>query len=488
MYNILKYITLPLLILFLNACSLEEEAFDFVTPSNFYENKNDALAGLYASYSAIAESNYYGNKYYFLSEYPSDAFVSDGISDDDLGEYVWNPLQDNFYNVWTAMYKAINQANTVIDRVPGINSADLPQELKTEIIAEARFLRAMTYFNLIRMWGNVPYVEHEVTGIEGLDHGNENTAPKVWNLIMEDLKFAETHLPDEREAAERGRASKWIAKGLLAKVYLQRSGLAQFSPVPANWAVDGVNEWQLAVEKAAEITQSGHYQLLDDFNQVFDVENSAERIFELQYLPNVEGLGSEIPIQLNPDGSLAQGRSFGIGRTTPEFMATWDTTDARFNRTFLLEYTSASNGETYAYPEILLAPYIEKYRVSDGSEDLNGMNFTILRYADVLLMHSEAANESGTGDPYFGLNAVRQRAGLAPLSGLTQAELREAIRNERIMELCFEGHSFADYQRWGIIEERAARLGYELDNTYYLYPIPANEIMANPDLMQNPGY
>ncbi len=374
----------------------------------------------------------------------------------------------------------------MIGRVPEI--PNMTEEDVNQIVAEARFLRALHYFNLVKLWGQVPYTDMEITSVEDNDHNNNNTAPKVWELIFSDLEFAENNLPETRGNATRGRATKFAAQALLTEVYLQRSGLAQNAPDPNLWSVAGVDEWAQAEAKASEIIQSGIFKLLSNYNDVFLVENNQERIFEVQFLPNITGEGNYRPMFTNPSGALASARSFGLLRARPEFYVMWDTTDLRFERTFLTDFISSESGQREWWtPEAegtLGAPFTEKFRVSDGIERDNGMNLTVYRYADILLMHSEAALESGIGDPYFGLNLVRQRAGLEPLSGLSDAELREAIRNERIFELAYEGKAWFDYQRWGIVEEMGTAKGFQVDERHYLYPIPGDERLKNPKLNQ----
>ncbi|MGK7397333.1 MAG: RagB/SusD family nutrient uptake outer membrane protein [Candidatus Cyclobacteriaceae bacterium M3_2C_046] len=486
MKNFNKYIYILIGFLLLSACEVEENVYDFLTPSNFYKNKEDAESALYAAYDILQNQDYYPSGVYTLGEAPSFGATIEGTDSEEVADYDWDEIMPTINSVWETLYEGINRANAVIDRVPGISN--MTQEDKDLIVAEARFLRALHYFNLVRLWGQVPFTDHEITAVEGNDHHNNNTAPQVWNLIISDLEFAEDILPETRPTKSPGRVTRYAAKALLADVYLQRSGLSDNAPDPSHWSLSGVDEWAKAEEKTWEVIQSDNYVLLQDFNDAFVVENNKERVFEVQFLPNITGEGNYRPMFTNPSGALSSARTFGLLRGTPEFYLMWDTTDLRFETTWLTDYISSETGEREWWtPEdegSLGAPFTEKFRVSDGIERDNGLNLGIYRYAEILLMHAEAALESGNGDPYYGLNLVRQRAGLEPLSGLSEPELREAIRNERIMELAFEGKAYFDYQRWGIVEEMGTAKGFQVDDRHYLYPIPGDERIKNPQLNQ----
>lgn len=481
-----KYIYLIIAFFLVSACQVEENVFDFLTPANFYKDKDDAESALYAAYDILQAQDYYASGIYTLGEAPSFGADIEGTDSEEVADYDWNEIMPSINSVWETLYEGINRANAVIGRVPEISN--MTQEDIDQIVAEARFLRAMHYFNLVKLWGQVPYTDQEITSVEDNDHNNDNTAPRVWDLIFADLEFAESMLPETRGNSTRGRATKFAAQALLTEVFLQRSGLAQNAPDPNHWSVSGVDEWAQAEAKASEIIESGTFELLEDYDDVFLIENNKERVFEVQFLPNIAGEGNYRAMFTNPSGALDFARSFGLLRARPEFYAMWDPSDLRFERTFLTDFISSETGEREFWtPEeqgTLGVPFTGKFRVSDGIERDNGMNQIVYRYADILLMHAEAALESGNGDPYFGLNLVRQRAGLEPLSGLSEAELREAIRDERIFELAYEGKAWFDYQRWGIVEEMGTAKGFQVDERHYLYPIPGDERLKNPKLNQ----
>ena len=477
---IYKIFTGAILLSFMS-CNLDEEPFSFFAPENFYKNKKDAEAAIMSVYDTY-QDDIVGLLH--LSSAPTSEVIIEGTGTDVLDMLDWDAGENVFYSYWRRCYIGINRANAAIDRIPGIDV--LSEEVINTLVAEARFLRAGLYFDLVRLYGNVPYIDKETTDLDNIYPSNQNTASQVWQLIIDDLQFAETHLPETRPNNEWGRATRWAAKGILAKVYLQRSGLAKYNPFPERWGVAGVNEFEMAYQKAQEIIDSQQFELLNDYADVFEQEFNSERIFEIQFETGI-GEGSGLPMNTVPEGSI-EGRGFGITRLSPEFLTEWEEADARYDRTWLLSYTSLSNGNFISYPEVLEHPYSQKYRISDGQDSDNGMNVTLLRYADVLLMHSEAALEAGTGDAYMGLNMIRERAGYDPVSSLAENDLRDEIRKQRRFELIIEFNGFFDVQRWGTLEEEAQQAGYNYNSAYEIYPIPLREFDINPNLQQNPEY
>jgi hypothetical protein len=251
-----------------------------------------------------------------------------------------------------------------------------------------------------------------------------------------------------------------------------------------------VNEWQLAADKAQEVVNLGVYGLFEDYSHVFHVdhENGIEHLFSIQYDGVIPGQSTgwmDLEFGAPADGA------------EPEFYEMWDPADKRLATTFIVEYTD-SDGITERYPEdidIFPVPLVGKFQGGVNTiPERNGVDHPVLRYADVLLIHSEAINEvSGpSAEAVFGINEVRERAGLALLEPgtLTQETLREAILQERSFELCFETNALYDYQRHGILEEKLTFYGWDhfFDPFEYIMPIPQREVDVNPNIEQNPGY
>lgn len=486
------FLILICLAVLLPACEdlVEEEVFDFLAPQKFYKTKQDAVAAVNAAYQAFSSGNLHRGNHRNIVDQPGQMTnIDPGSHGAYFDRFDLTPGMTQTLFFWQTSYTAIHVANVAINRIPDI---DIDADLKARLVAEARFLRALLYFNLIRIYGNVPLVTNETVDLADTDKTNVGTSAEVWQTIIDDLKFAENNLPVTYNLSDAGRATQGAAKGTLAKVYLQRSGLAQFNDDPSRWGLNaGVNEWDLAATKAQEVINSGMYDLFDDFAHVFhiDHENGIEHIFSIQY----DGV---IPGQATGWIDLQFGGRPGDG-VEPEFYEMWDDNDLRFETTFLDEFTNAA-GVTKRYPDnpdLFPLPFIGKFQGGTTAiPQRSGVDHPVLRYADVLLMHSEALNEiSGpSAESVFGINEVRVRAGLSPLdpSMLTQEELRDAILQERSFELAFENNALYDYQRHGILEEQISFWGWGENYQPFknIMPIPQREIDVNPNLEQNPGY
>ena len=481
-----------LFMILLPACEdmVEEKVFDFLAPQDFYKTEEDAVAAVNAIYSTFSSGNFHRGNHQQIVDQPGEkTSIDPGSHGAYFDIYDLSPGMTQTLYFWQGSYDAIHVANVAINRIPEI---DMDAGLKTRLIAEARFIRGLLYFNLIRIYGNVPLVTTETTDLNDTDKTNVGTAPEVWQLIIDDLQFAESNLPASYGATDIGRATQGAAEGMLAKVYLQRSGISKFNQQASLWGLDGnVNEWQLAADKAQEVINSGIYDLFEDYSHVFDIdhENGIEHIFSIQY----DGI---IPGQSTGWTDLQFGGTPGDG-AEPKFYDMFDPNDLRFETTFIDEFTNAE-GITKTYPEnpeLFPVPLIGKFQGGTNAiPERSGVDHPVLRYADLLLIHSEALNEiSGPStEAVFGINKVRARAGLAPLdpASLTQEELRNAILQERSFELAFENNALYDYQRHGILEEMLTFWGWgqNFDSYEYIMPIPQRDIDVNPNLEQNPGY
>jgi starch-binding outer membrane protein, SusD/RagB family len=465
---------------------LQETPYDFISPEQFYNNQADALAAVNAVYDVLQSGRgtwvdeLYGRTLYVIQW--STTVAQFGYNQ--FMEWNWQ-VEDGFVrSVWMGSYRGINRANAVISRVPNINMNDA---LKDRIVHEAKYLRAFYYFLLVSHFKNVPVVMEETLGLTGPAYtaSNENTEAEVWKLIEDDLKAAEAVLPETYPNSDKGRATKGAAKALLAKVYLQQK------------------KWQPAADKALEVVTSGTYDLFEDYADNFRLatENGKEHIFSVQQRSGV-GEGSMGGAFTGRSGHVNPGWSSVVAE--PEFFDTFAPTDKRIPATFLLEfrnpqgtvvrYNPAGGANTFNRPNWLKLNNCECALAADDWPH----NYNVIRFADVLLMHSEAVamGATSTQDAYYGINRVRQRAGLAPLSGLTQLQLREAIIMERFQELALEGFGLLDIWRQGVLENQAwinkfvnplGRANIRLPRHNY-FPIPLAEMDLNTNLKQNQGY
>lgn len=506
----------------LGACNdnkfLTEVPYDFVGPSNFYRNASDALAavnGVYASFINTSGDNYYGRNFVMLVEYPTEmvtTYLSATNERSLVDNYTFTPAQSYIYSTWQSAYQAINRANAVISRVPKI---DMDPTLRARIVGEAKFLRALHYFNLVRLFGGVPLQLEETTSLDSLQKPRA-TAAEVYDQIIKDLTDAVAALPSATTytGTDIGRASKGAAKTLLAKVYLQRAGTGVGTPA----------DWQSALDWARQVVSDGDYSLVSNYDELFDFVSGAvqevnpEVIFDIQNIRQ-QGLGGRISSHMVPRNSSWGASQNGSFEAEQPFFDSYDVNDARRNSIFVFSFPD-KNGGTVQYtsnasksgPYGADSPYLKKFldpeKVTTGQEE---PNYIILRYAEVLLMVAEAANEVNGGptpEAYGAIDQVRERAGIADLTpGLSHDLFRDSVFVERRWELVMEGpNGYFDSQRnWDWAKARIEadmalgastkfktskypKAQVALIDKFKLMPIPQRAIDVNPNLTQNPGW
>lgn len=391
-------------------------------------------------------------------------------------------LSDN----WRDYYDIIFRINTLLANIEGADESMVPnKELYT---GEAKFLRALVYFDLVRIWGNVPMLTTPISINEAYELGRENADVIYDEVIIKDLLEVENNLPETYTGTDVGRATQGAAKALLGKVYLTRQDFTK------------------AEAKLQEVTTLG-YALLDSFDELFDygIEHHSEYIFDIEYIDGGFGLGSPFTSAFTVEtqdvgGELVSAirRIYNItgpesgGRGTPneEFMAAFDPQDLRKEITVATGvYDQDGNFVAIAGPGQVNA-FTKKYMTSMTINGDSKANWKVIRYANVLLMYAEALNENDKTTESLGyLNQVRERAGLEGYSGLTQAEAREKIYLERRFELYLEGHRWFDLVRTGRALEVMEPYGMQPHNVVFPIPQSQIEVVNDPSIFsQNPGY
>ncbi|MFC6225060.1 RagB/SusD family nutrient uptake outer membrane protein [Hymenobacter artigasi] len=467
---LLSLLTLGLL----SSCEkfLEEKPYDFLTASNFYQNEGDAVAGLNGAFSIMQQQRHYGRTAWLVQELGGEYIEVVGATTGDRAElnrytYTANNGEISFW--WSSTYLMIARANDVIQKVPPIN---MDAARKNNLVGNARFLRALGYFELVRSFGAVPLILAPVSGPNDDLRPARTPTAGVYNQIIDDLKFAEANcLPENQIAAtSKGRVSSGAAAALLAKVYLTRASSAD--------AQAGDNADALAA--ANRVIGTNLYSLLPVFGDVFsaDKENGAEHIFSVQFdlPPNV---GNIIVRQY----LSAAGGGFGSFTATDQFANSYATADVRKDWTLTNKAGTAT----------LAQYYFNKFRDDKRIGNDSRANWLILRFADVLLMQSEALNNLNAADPtkYTGINRVRVRAGLAPLptTATSKAAFVDQLVQERAWEFAQEGHRRFDLLRLGRLQQvEQTVLGRAVPTNALLLPLPQGEILLNPSLVQNPGF
>jgi hypothetical protein len=456
---------------------LELSPKDAANVSNFYRNASDMQAAVNAAYGMLTSAGEYGYAYYNVSEVRSDNTMNweggGNLPDAELDQFKMASTNEIIRLMWIDTYRGILACNTVLDHIEG---AKMDQALRERFIGEAKLLRALKYFNLVRTFGDVPLVLSETKSVaEGY---NQSRVPRaeVYTQIITDLTDAGQKLPVSYAGSDVGRATKGAAKALLGKVYLTTGDFAKAAAV------------------LKEVIAAGTYKLLDDYAALWPVANAnnQESIFEVQFKKGGTGTGSSFYNNFAPrnSGTSVVKIGFAGGRNIPtaDMVSAYETGDARKPASLALGYTDQAG---VFVPD----PYTLKYQDTPFAEGDADNNWVVLRYADVLLMYAEAMNETNNGpsaDAYDAINSVRKRAKLKALpTGLSKQAFANAIEHERQVELAFEGHRWFDLVRTGravavMNQHFKAPLVADFN---MVFPIPQTQIDVNPQgIKQNPGY
>lgn len=471
-----NYIFILLLLLTFTSCEdfLELQPENQINDKNYYLTENDfetSMMGIYASFKDL-----YTSELFYIGELTTDnaeiSISSSSAAEVEFDEMIITSENPIIETAWNKALYTVARCNVIINR---LNAANIDQEVNDRIMGEARFIRAFSYFFLVQTFGKAPIADVEFRSPEEIYASDLSlkSREEVYALIENDLKDAESLLPGAMNP-DKGYVSIGTVKTLLGKVYLTQ------------------NKHDLAAPKLKEVIDSEDYSLVGDYKSLFSVgnDNLSESIFELKFISG-DNLGNQYSVLFTPAtvGLLANNQQ-GSGRINP----TLDLMNAYEEG----ERKRASVGDT-------IAPASEeKFYARHGLKfvDLNlenprdgSINFTVLRYADVLLMYAEALNEQGKPeDAEEYINAVRDRVDLSPHLGLNQEDMREAIAHERRVELAFEAHRWFDLVRTGRAQQvidnyfKNKGVNFSVKDHELIMPIPQREIEINPEMKQNPGY
>lgn len=475
-----RYITGLLLLTMGTAC--KKQFLELAPPSNanslsYYKSAQDIELAVNAAYATMMLDGQYRYAYWELAETRSDNSMNwDGAGnfpDAEIDQFKETSSNALITAAWVDTYHGILLCNVVLDR---IGAVPMDETLRARYIGEARFLRALMYFNLVRIYGDVPLVVSETKSVSEGYNQPRVAVSAVYDQIIADLTLAEQNLPVSYSGANIGRATRGAAKGLLGKVYLTKKDFAS------------------AQAKLKEVMDLNTYTLLPNYADLWKTANAnnAESLFEVQFKKGGFGTGSNYYLQFAPrnSGTVITGLGFAQGRNIPttDMSKAYETGDLRKNISMAESYTAngtvVNDKYTLKFRDV---PYV------DGDAD---NHWPVLRYADVLLMYAEAINEKNSGpspEAYKAINDVRARAGLSALSaGLGHDAFALAMEHERQVELAFEGHRWFDLVRTGraltVMNNHFAG-SITVKPFQLLYPIPQSQVSINPDgIKQNPGY
>jgi hypothetical protein len=411
----------------------------------------------------------------------------------------------------------IFRTNDILDNIDQVPYLDAT--VKNTAKGQAYFLRALYYFYLVNTWDNIPLITKAAQGSEDFFAPN-STPEEIYKQIISDAVQAKALLPKDY-GDEYGRATWGAATSLLGKAYLY------------------TQEWTLAAAEFKEVIDSGLYDLAenyaDNFREIGD--NNMESIFEVQFESEEERGWSSDQVNSSRSSIFLQLRApelFGgewIDQVNPWILEAFLSEenidggiDLRAFVTLAWDHPESTIYLNQPFNESILEQskiyprkntgMLTEGRADEGDLGIgSGQNFKLIRFADVLLMHAEAANEAGLSENEIlqSVNRVRERANMAPIpSGLTQSQLRDRIRKERILELSLENDRFFDLKRWGVVVDRMngnadmvgnigssddqiraeghPEHGFPFSEIHTRVPIPIAEILSNPNIKQNPGY
>ncbi|WP_299014611.1 RagB/SusD family nutrient uptake outer membrane protein [uncultured Polaribacter sp.] len=485
------------------ACSdLEEQPVGLLAPEGFFQSTKDIQTAVNGTFGHMQHEDFWGRKMSLTIMLRSDMV--------DIGDPTTSArrIQHNDFEVpgdngmipdfWRRTYQMIAAANQAIE---GAALVDAPDSQKNPIVAQAYFVRAFAYFHLVRQFGDIPYLDGTVTDAAAAGSISKTSAADVYTNIIADLEFAKQWLPNKQSS--RTIPAKSAAHSYLALVYLT-NGEFQKAYNEAKGVIDNESTYGLGLEQ--------------DFQNLFNantIDASVEPIFSIDfngfrdgdsgqdYQPALTGIRS--------DEQYGIGGGWSVAVPSLNVFNTWDDRDYRkavsFDATGVFEgnvepFTNYRNFNSRAVNR----PHIAKYtRFTGTTANNNGRgsqhNYSMMRYAEVLLIAAEALNEvqGGSAEALSYINRVRGRARNgsafpANLSGLSQNDLRTAVLEERRLELAFEFKRWYDIARRRIGNQVFSATGLEgakpgFDDNDYLMPLPPDELARNPNLLpQNPGY
>ena len=518
----INWMVLVLLIV-LSSCEkdfLEEDLRSGLSPTGFYNNLNEAQMAVNGVYATLNNQNLYRNRNYRGAvQYGSDEVCPQRKVIQTPYNYLYTEGNGDLHAAWKEFYLLIRNANSAIANISTAEA--LTAEEKNQLLGELYVLRAMAYYDLTRFYGDVPFFTDEL-GTDELSVLPRTPLSEIRTRMKEDLALAKSYLPDAYSGGDLGRMTKWAAAALKAKYHLFDK------------------EWSSCLAECVDIINNSPHTLMDDFADVYaydkttlDNEVKNEHILWVDFAGDA-ALGTN---HLNTTGEINSGNlqtnlwieeynprakdnpknkgdknalnaalaannqsftGFGAGIACPDIgkQSNWEAGDLRYDATFMEYYEGIQL--KFVYVGKLMNLNIDKPRNAKSE------NIVLIRLADIYLMAAESENElNGPDNAYQYVNKVRERAFEpdSPWSGLSQAEFRVKMYDERKYELFAEGHRKQDLIRWGILLEtvrntkvtrHAEGAATNIQPKHVKYPIPLNEVLTNPALLDsdptNNGY
>ena len=501
---------------------LEETPFSNLSPENFYNNANQANAAVIAAYNPLIQNTCFANLWRYNADFHSDICRPrfDGLGgawgrQSRFNEFTTDDSRRQ--SAYGNFYEVIDRANAAIANIP--NTESMSEEDINQLVAEAKFLRALAYFELVRAFGPLPLRTEPLVTLDD-EILSRSSVQEVYEVIISDLLDGTMFLPP-RSQRSNGRATSGAAKSLLGKVYLTRKAEGDAAR---------------AYEVLKEVIDSNEYALVDDFLKLASVDHelNEEIVFPIQFSTQIPSTQANGFYRFASAGGIPNTNGFAYMLGEPSFFNGLERsyrTDITFAQTVAMPRPDGGY-DTLNVPNNPRPVPITKYLflIRIGGEDWNaearvggmsfGLDYSYLRYADVLLLAAEAINErdNGPNGEAFGyVNMVRQRARTRFASNVLSKEMGDFIEEEvdvlpdlttadasskddfievllaeRAIEFVAEGHRRWDLLRMGKYEEKIMNksntFGYD-PAIHNLYPMPQREMDLHAAVwVQNPGY
>ncbi|WP_159478147.1 RagB/SusD family nutrient uptake outer membrane protein [Dyadobacter sp. 3J3] len=487
--------------------ALQEKVYSQVATDDFYKTLDQAQLALNGVYTYLWNDNYRDGQWVTLGDVTAFTLIGGGSANgsgdrsgiqNEWNTFSWTPDANELVTAWDYFYQVINRSNTLIDK---LEVADF--QGKDKILGEAKFLRALFYFNLVRIFGGVPLHIKATTDLSEINKPR-STEAEVYTQIVNDLKSSvELLSPLNKADLTAGKATAISATSLLAKVYLQQ------------------RNWKQAAEEAKKVMDQNVFDLFADYENINnpDFQNGKEHIFSIQHGGNANSTSQIYQTRMiylfGPPAQTVKG-------VNVQFHSLKDLVIFQAKKSFFTEspdtyrkWQSVRDKMPYYYKNgikelvrdtvTMYAPFLTKFHRVDFATGFlkEGVNYPLIRYADILLTYAEATNETEgpTAPASEALNKVRRRAravGTASeqsvkvypdLTGLTKESFRDAILKERAQEFVGEGHYRWDLIRHNRLISNAKANGVAAaTEKHNLFPIPTQQISRNNQIKQNPGY
>lgn len=430
----------------------------------------DAVTGCYTALRTV-----YGDMYIYGDVRSDDAWhaLGNNVTMNAIDGFAERSSESVFASTWQNYYLVIFRANAILSKIDAVDATVIKN--KARHIAEAKFLRALAYFNLVRIFGDVPKVIGEMSIEEAYKAGRIKSDLIYSEIIIPDLLAAEGGLSVKYTGTDVGRATSGAAKSLLGKVYLT------------------IKDFPKAEAKLQEVVSSNSYSLLAKYSDLFDYtknEHHSEYIFDIEFISGGLGLGSHFSNSFVPKSTGGFADAYfnikgGLGELNSPTMDLFNAFSPQDIRRGITVDTSK-----VFYKFIQISTVTLKYIAATPSLNDSPANWKVIRYADVLLMLAEAQNENGKiTEALANLNKVRARVNMPIYVGLTKDQAQTAIYQERRFELGMEGHRWFDLVRTGKALSVMAAKGMKAYNNVFPIPLREIQVINNPSVFpQNPGY